>query len=118
MKQSERNTERDEAIKQLREWIPRSSTIYTILRHRSASGMTRVIGLVVFKDGQDIHPNYSASKALGWALDKNREGIRVSGCGMDMGHHLVYSLSQLLYGWNEDGSYNAEGAYSLKQRWL
>jgi hypothetical protein len=32
----------------------------------------------------------------------------VQGCGMDMGFHVVYSLSQTLF---NDG-------YALKQRWL
>jgi hypothetical protein len=115
-------TEQKEALEQLREWLPRGQRVYTILRHVSASGMTRDISLVVFKEGQEwpLHPNYTVAKAMGWRLveTKGSKAIRVSGCGMDMGFHLVHSISQKLYGWNEDGSYNAEGAYALKQEWL
>lgn len=54
-----------------------------------------------------VHPNYAVSTVLGWARGK-RDGIRVSGCGMDMGFHLVYNLSLVLYGSGD----------ALKQRWI
>lgn len=106
-------SERDEALARLREWYPKGSTVYTILRHRSRSGMQRIIGLVALRaedDGSivDRHPNYAASVVLGMTADKNRDGIKVGGCGMDMGFHVVYELSGALYG---DG-------YALKHRWL
>lgn len=40
--------------------------------------------------------------------DHEHNGIKVEGAGMDMGFHLVYSLSQRLFG---DG-------YKLSHRWL
>ena len=40
---------------------------------------------------------WNAAKALGYTMDRDREGLRVSGCGMDMGFHVVYSLSRVLY---------------------
>lgn len=104
-----KDAERQEAKERLLEWLKPGDTVYTILRHRSRSGMSRVIGVVLLKDGVDLHPNYAVSKFLGWNLGKaDRDGISVSGCGMDMGFHLVYELSQGLFG---DG-------YALKQRWL
>jgi hypothetical protein len=44
------------------------------------------------------------------AKDKfgDRNGIRVGGCGMDMGFHLVYTLSRALF---DDG-------YYVKHEWL
>lgn len=103
--------EKEEAIEQLRKWMPAGSTVYTILRHVSRSGMQREISVVVFQDGQPIHPNWSVAKALGWRLNKGgmNDALIVGGCcGMDMGFHLVYTLSQVLYGKGGE----------LKQQWL
>lgn len=119
-------TEKQEAIEKLREWIKPGQTVYTILRHVSKSGMTRHISVLVpwtdEKTGEVrfIHPNHAVSKALGWRLTTTggSDCLVVGGCGMDMGFHLVYTLSCVLYGKNPDGSYSHEGAYSVKQEWL
>lgn len=87
--------------------------VYTILRHVSQSGMSRDISLKTMEDGHLIDITYTASIALGEKV-KDRHGqrvIRVSGCGMDMGFHLVYSLSATLYP-NEE-----RGGYRLSHRW-
>lgn len=103
-----------EAIEKLREWFPKGSTVFTILEHVSKSGMSRDIRVVMpcVRDDKQIdfmHPNHSIALALGWSRSKRpHEGIRIGGCGMDMGFHLVYSLSSVLYG---DG-------YALNHRWL
>jgi len=91
-------------------YLKPGDTIYTILRHVSRSGMSRSIGLVSFRDRKfPMHPNWAAACLLGWSVDRNgRDGVRVDGCGMDMGFHLVYELSGALFG---DG-------YALKQEWL
>jgi len=88
--------ERDEAVAKLREWIKPGDTVHTILRHVSRSGMQREIGIVLLKDGADLHPNYLVAKALGERIGK-RDGIVVGGCGMDMGFHVVYGLGRTLW---------------------
>jgi hypothetical protein len=89
---------RDEAITLLREWIKPGDTVYTVLRHVSRSGMQRVIGVVVLMgDGSTWHPTHAVSVALGYTEDRNRDGVKVSGCGMDMGFELVYNLGRVLY---------------------
>jgi len=106
--------EEQEMKEQLKKIIPKGSKVYTCLRSVSQSGMTRNISLIVFKKDKEteytLHPNYTASKLLGWKLTSKfgHDAIRVSGCGMDMGFHLVYTLGQILYG---DG-------YKLKQEWI
>lgn len=105
--------EKEETKEKLRKWFPRGSTVYTVLRRVSKSGMSRKIAvLCLIVEGDkiiDLHPNYAVGKVLGWRVEqKGDDGIIVSGCGMDMGFHLAYSLSQVLYG---DG-------YALKHRWL
>jgi hypothetical protein len=88
--------EREEAKDKLRQWIKPGDTVHTILRHVSRSGMLREIGIVLLKDGTDLHPNYLVAKALGERVGK-RDGIVVGGCGMDMGFHIVYNLSHTLW---------------------
>ncbi len=89
--------DKSEAIARLREWFPVGATVYTILRHVSRSGMRREIGIVaILPDGTTRHPNHAVSKALGWTMGKS-DGVKVGGCGMDMGFHLAYSLSHTLY---------------------
>lgn len=90
-------SETDEARKTLLEWLKPGDTIYTIVRHVSSSGMSRVIDLVIFKDNQPIHIAWNAGKVLGWTHDRDREGLKVGGCGMDMCFHTVYSLGRALF---------------------
>jgi hypothetical protein len=88
----------------LEEYLTDTRTVYTILRSVSASGMTRHISLVVAGIDNAGKPalfdiTYHASKVLGDKLsDKNgHRTIKVNGCGMDMGFHLVYNLSTVLF---------------------
>src|SRR5690606_2034174 len=111
--------EQQEARERLRKYIKPGDTIYCILRHVSRSGMTRVIDLVTVRDdGEILHIGYNAAAALGWTYDREREGVRVSGCGMDMGFHLVYSLAHALFSGGQTVAERSEDAgYSLTHRW-
>ena len=87
-----------EAIAQLREWIKPGDTVYTVLRHVSRSGMQRIIGVVIMReDGGMLHPNYAVSLACGYPEDRKRDGIKVNGCGTDMGFEVVYNLGYALF---------------------
>jgi hypothetical protein len=82
----------------------------TILRHVSASGMSRDISLYY----KEQHITYKVAEAMGEKC-KNSHGfnaIRVQGCGMDMGFHLVYGLSSVLFG------HDNRGGYKISQFWL
>lgn len=121
----------------LLEVVKPGDTIYTILRHRSSSGMSRVIDLkVIAKDTKEsepriMHIGYNAAIVLGLSYDTDREGVKVGGCGMDMGFHLVYSLGSLLFGRGEerkklnhhtgrngDTGPETDGGYLLRHSWL
>lgn len=118
---------RDEAIAKLREWLSPGDTLHTVCRNVSRSGMSRQIDVYLLKDGEPQWLSGFAARALDWPQAKN-EAIKVSGCGMDMGFHLVYSLSRILFpdgfkvegtGRNGDKSgHDNDGGYALKQRWL
>src|SRR3990167_9299796 len=89
--------EKQEAIARLRAMLKPGSTVYTILRHVSRSGMSRTIGAQVIKDGEPVDIAAWAAKAIGQPLDRDRRGVKMGGCGMDMGFELVYNLSYWLF---------------------
>lgn len=117
----------EQAKETLLRCYPRGSTVYTILRHVSRSGMQRHISVLSLLPGitsevdsgpeasptLDIrHPNWSVSKLIpGYRLTpRNRahDALIVNGCGMDMGFDVAYNIASALYG---DG-------YALNHRWL
>ncbi len=118
-----KEAEREEAIERLREWIKPGDTVYTILRHVSRSGMQREIGIVIFHDGCDLHPNNAVAKALGLRQGK-RDGVIIGGCGMDMGFEIVYRLGRAMWPNGTPEPHGARdpmdcsGGYALKHRWL
>lgn len=107
--------DRELARMELREMFAKQDrpTVYTVLRHVSQSGMSRDISLFIVEDNRLRNITYKVAIALGEKpKDKNGQRvIRVNGCGMDMGFHLVYGLSSVLYP-NED-----RGGYKLSHEW-
>lgn len=87
---------RDEALAELRRLCPPGTTVHTILRHVSRSGMTRRIGAVVLTDGDSRELDYLIA-AAGIFREGKGGGLVLGGCGMDMGFQLVYTLSRSLY---------------------
>lgn len=118
-----------EAEEILRKWLKPGDTVFTVLRHVSSSGMTRRIDLYKFENNEPVYLSGYAAKVLGDRRHKDG-GIVVGGCGMDMGFHLVYSLSRRLFpggfdlpkgkrGRNGDTSgHDNDGGYALNHRWL
>lgn len=106
----------EEARATLLRYLSPGSTVFTITRSVSRSGMRRVISPVVFAAGEDpsrpIHatPSHAVAVLTGMAMhDKGGQyGVVVNGCGMDMGFHLVHTLSYALFGRGD----------ALKQEWL
>ena len=98
----------------LTHYVKEGDKVYTILRSVSSSGMTRNISLVVAKEGETIDITYYVAHALGEKVSesKGHRAIKVSGCGMDMGFHLVYNLSSVLFAGQE------RAGYVLKQGWI
>ncbi len=133
---------KEEARERLLEILRPGDTVYTIIRHVSSSGMTRHISPILLSNGEDgqgvniFHLDALAAKALEWPdmYYKDKQGIKVEGCGMDMGFHLVYELSCTLWpdGFDcigegcpsndhfnrEEASHHRDGGYALKQKWL
>jgi hypothetical protein len=81
------------AEKTLREVLKPRDTVHTILRHYSRSGMSRSISPII--NNQDY--SWAVSRVLGNTFDQKNGGVKMGGCGMDMGFELVYNLSYVLF---------------------
>lgn len=107
-----------------------TQTVFVVQRGVSRSGMTRWLDLYLIPSGEAIVKNhekwksqynqtvtrphritYTVAKALQWTYNENREALVVSGCGMDMHFHTVYTLSCVLFC---NKHYNHDKAYYLK----
>lgn len=155
MTKIEKDAQRAEAIKLLKELVKPDSRVYCTLKRVSSSGMSRVIDLLIAAPAYDkVYPfkpegeakyagerDYTAKpkrKLRGYEIrsigrlavragvgerwDNDLGGVRVGGCGMDMGFALVYDLGRTLYpkgvkkGYS--GSPESDGGYALKHEWL
>ncbi len=105
--EKQREVEAQEAKERLLERLKPGDTVYTTLKHVSSSGMYRAIDVHIIRDNEPVWIASRVAKLVGkW--DDRRECVGVSGCGMDMGFHIVHSLAHKLFG---DG-------YKLNHRWL
>ena len=114
-----------DAIDKLRELLKPGDVIYTTLNHVSRSGMMRVIDLRVMRNNEPLRISWSVAQAIGYTYNTKYEGVRIDGCGTDMGFSLVYTLGSVLWpdGTPEPhGTRNGEpdtcGGYALRQRWM
>jgi hypothetical protein len=133
---SKRDAERAEARTELRALLKPGDTVYTVLRHVSRSGMYRRISAYIMRDagpeykGKDRYYPYYLDRLLilagiGDAPRGRGDGVGVSGCGMDMGFHLVYNLGMFTWPNGTDkphgtrnGKPDSDGGYALQQRWI
>ncbi len=94
----------DASLAELRALLPPGSTVTCVLRHVARSGMTRHIDFYLVRDSEARWLSGRISHALG--MRQTRDGaLIVNGTGMDMGFHVVYELSCILYA----GGYHCTG---------
>lgn len=99
---------RDEAIKDLKKWLPEGSKVYTLRVHRSASGMTRWATVYAMVDNEPINITRYAAQVTYRKLCRRHYAIKSGGCGYCDGHSIVYDLASELYG----------NGYALTHCWL
>jgi len=113
------------ARKMLRSMLTPGQTVHCVLRSKSASGMSRRISLFIVDSDCELRniDNLTADATVFKHSDKG--GLVVTGCGMDMGFHLVYSLGYALWpnGTPEphgqrNGEHDSSGGYALKSTWV
>lgn len=122
------NEERAEALHALRAKLPPDSTVYTVLRSASRSGMSRVLSTLIVEDGRLVDVTWYVARLLGYPLREvnGSRGLFVQGCGMDMGFHVVYGISRTL--WNDTPEFTAwrslhteaheDAGYALNHKWV
>ena len=131
--------DREEARERLLKILSPGDTVHCVLRHVSRSGMTRWIDLYAFQTDEHtgepvkLWLSYSAAElGVGDRFDDDRECVKVSGCGMDMGFSLVYDLGRRL--WPNGGpvehssrrhqeeregkTIESDGGYLLRHQWI
>lgn len=87
----------EEMKETLRTMLPPGSTIYTQLDHVSKSGMMRAISIKIIEDNEIHDITHHVAVALQEKRHDKYGGIKINGCGMDMGFSIVYDLSYVLY---------------------
>jgi hypothetical protein len=117
---------RTKAFNTLHAILKPGDTVMCVLRSTSRSGMMRHISFFAGPDMADI-TTYIA-RLLDGKIDRDtgfQDGMKVAGCGMDMGFHIVYNLGHAMWpnGTPEphgtrNGDLDVFGGYALKSRWL
>lgn len=136
-----KNYTKEDVQSWLRDILKPGDTVYTVCISRNRLGTSRKIKLVCldrYEEKTFIRDiTLLAAKAIGARVAKDENGIIVGGCGMDMGFHLVYSLSAALWpnvpctgeGCNSNdhangdrdysvGHIHRDGGYALNHKWL
>lgn len=72
-------------------------TVYCVLRDVSRSGMSRRISFFVLRNNRPRCIDHAVSTLISSASEGRKDGLTVTGCGMDMGFHVVSCLSRALY---------------------
>lgn len=121
------------AKQRLQELCPPGTTIWTRNVRVARSGMSAVIGVYIMQDNVPLDITSEVSDALGWAYVSDGGGVRVHGCGLDRGFHVVHTLSYAIHGATSKGKgieaanrgvpfepnpENYRAGYSLNHRWL
>jgi hypothetical protein len=134
------------AVKRLREVyeLRPGSTVWTMVKHVSRSGMTRDIAVYLHDSDGIQNVSRDVAEATGYRFNRDAQAVRIGGAGMDMGFAIVYDLSRVTFrdGFlcsgkqdcpandhvNERGDARKAGyrkgrkhsdpGYALEQRWL
>lgn len=103
---------RAEAVDRLRAMFPPGSIAATMVRHVSPSGMSRVIAVLGVDPttGNISNVSHDVARVLGWSYDSDHGGVYVTGCGMDMTFHTVYSLSRTIHAGKATNERNNDNA--------
>jgi len=71
------------------------ATVYVIYRHRSRSGMQRVVDPMVVYHGTMLNLR-GLAEAAGYRLHPTHDGVIVNGCGFDAGYDVADAMCRLV----------------------
>lgn len=131
--------EKATALSYLYSYLKPGQTVYVILRHASKSGMSRSISAVIPTISDEGKPGiyditHLVAQACDLTMDTHHGGVKMGGCGSDMGFMLVYDLARTMWpsgfdciGENcpsndhsnrVDEKHHSDGGYALKRSWV
>jgi len=103
-------------------------TIYTTTRHISKSGMSRSISVFLvlnrnYVDTQANNPqivniDYYVEKICERKRDRKNGGVKIGGCGMDMGFALVDDLLTSMKDYLGDEFIHGRWQSKIRQTWM
>lgn len=127
-RKSEKAEYKADALAHLRKSLRRGATIYTSCSHVARSGMSRRLHCYFVRKGEIRDITGYVALVLGYRRNDRDDGFTVGGCGMDMGFHVVHSLSYALHGTHDDPRWKGlrhearpgviRPGYTLNHRWL
>ena len=89
--------EQAEALEQLRAMINPGATIFTTVRRVARSGMSRTIDAYLLLHDDKVWLSGLIARAGLFNLDRKSEALKVQGCGIDLGFHVVYETAHALF---------------------
>lgn len=113
----QRNTEKLEALNQLKNVMLKckDKKCFAIVKSVSSSGMSRVIHFVaITKNGDIYNLDNMIHNITGDNFDRNYNGLRVYGCGMDMIFNTLYNLNSYALTYNVIKTSKKKDRHSLQ----
>lgn len=95
MNASEKKLLKFEAHARLAKLVHPHTTVYTVLKHTSASGMSRRFQVLIVSGGDILDITGNVARLLDLPF-KNGE-LTIRGCGSDMGYQIVCDMSFALF---------------------
>ena len=96
---------KQELIKLLKSYFKKDSTAFCNLKNVSKNGDYRNIQILSCKKNRIYNLSYAVAELCGFTFKSNTNSVGVKGGGMDMGFHIVNTLSHYLYSTKERGEY-------------
>ena len=106
------NERREELVKMLKSYFKKDSTAFCSLKSVSSSGGYRHIQILASKKNKIYNLSYYVAELCGFSWKENTSSVGVSGGGMDMGFHIVNTLSYYLF------SNKKRGEYYIHSQWI
>jgi hypothetical protein len=82
----------------LEKYLVKGSKIFTTINHVSKSGCSRSISCLTVRGEEIVDISPFVAFALGKSFDQKNGGVKITGGGMCMSHHLVECLSYAIFG--------------------
>lgn len=106
------------AFEYLHKIIKPDETVHCLVKYVSQSGMSRRISFFVVLDNKRIQCiDWYIAQLTGFKRHAKHEGLVIGGCGMDMGFHVVYTLSRAMF-YNDPAYEKSDAGYVIKHSWL